>query len=180
MQPIQRQALRPEQKALGLRAEAMAFITAAASMEKPEDGPVLSTKHILLCHAIELILKAYVASRGDHDSLLEFGHDLEKTLRRATQLGYRPSDARTEALVEWLTQFHITADRHGRRAWIVHPLACEAIAIVKIMMNEIAPCLIAPRCASHAASNSATPVRPTLGCELPDPQQGLQVSMNPN
>jgi len=70
---------RPEQKALGLKAEAMAYITAAASLERADDGPILSTKHILLCHAIELILKAYVASRGDHEgSLLKVGHDLEK------------------------------------------------------------------------------------------------------
>src|SRR5215207_9726375 len=84
--------------ALGQKAEAKAFRAAAASIDDMSDG-IPCAKHILLCHAVELILKADLLSQGENQ---ERSRDLAQLLGQAKQLGYSPSDPRTDQVVERL------------------------------------------------------------------------------
>ena len=84
--------------ALGQKAEAKSILAAAASIDNMSDG-IPCPKHILLWHAAELILKADLLSQGENQ---ERSRDLAQLLGRAKQLGYSPSDPRTDQVVERL------------------------------------------------------------------------------
>src|SRR5215204_5432298 len=84
--------------ALGQKAEAKSILAAAASIDDMSDG-IPCPKHILLWHAAELILKADLLSQGENQ---ERSRDLAQLLGRAKQLGYSPSDPRTDQVVEQL------------------------------------------------------------------------------
>ena len=55
----------------------------------PEMPPLSRPRYFLLCHAIELALKAFLALHGESESdlRLKFGHDLKKVLKRAKEFG---------------------------------------------------------------------------------------------
>src|SRR5215204_4439860 len=93
----------PQLLALGQKAEARAFLAAALSIDNMSDG-IPCSKHILLCHAVELILKADLVSQGENQAR---GRDFAQLLGRAKQLGYSPSDQRTDQVVEWLRPLHM-------------------------------------------------------------------------
>jgi hypothetical protein len=59
-------------------------------------GPPNWPRYFLFCHAIELVLKAYIA-RADREitikKLKDVGHDLTKAYNKAIALGLRPMPA---------------------------------------------------------------------------------------
>lgn len=66
-------------------------------------------RYFLLCHAIRLVLRAYIASRRSltEDELKKsFGHDLTKLLDEASRLGLTVSPS-TESEIEKLTEAHV-------------------------------------------------------------------------
>ena len=66
-------------------------------------------RFFLLCHAIELVLKAYIASRRpitDDELKKRFGHDLTKLLDEAIRLGLNVSSS-AESEIEKLTEAHV-------------------------------------------------------------------------
>jgi hypothetical protein len=66
-------------------------------------------RYFLLCHAIRLVLRAYIASRRPftQDELKKtFGHDLTKLLNEASRLGLTISPS-TESEIEKLTEAHV-------------------------------------------------------------------------
>jgi HEPN domain-containing protein len=54
----------------------------------PAMPPLSWPRYFLLCHSIELALKAYLTLHGESESdLIKIGHDLKKLLRHARKLG---------------------------------------------------------------------------------------------
>ena len=81
------------------------YLKAARALENEQ--AIWSPRYFLLCHAIELILKSYLASHGaTQKELKDLGHNLLKTYARARKQGLIPSDARTAEVVRWLSPFH--------------------------------------------------------------------------
>ena len=65
-------------------------------------------RYFLLCHSIELALKAYISSHrpsSEEELIAKFGHDLTKLLDEAIKLGLKVS-ASTESEVHKLTEAH--------------------------------------------------------------------------
>jgi len=125
----------PQLLALGQKAEAKAFLAAAVSIDNMSDG-IPCSKHILLCHAVELILKADLLSQGEKQ---ERSRDLARLLGRAKKLGYSPSDQRTDQVVEWLRPLHMDVAHRCQR----HRRAIDALEVVTAMFDDIAPNVIA-------------------------------------
>jgi hypothetical protein len=73
----------------------------------PPTKPPYWPRYFLLCHAVELVLKAYIALRRDltQAELRDtFRHDLEKLLKEATRLGLTIKSSVRE--VEKLNEAH--------------------------------------------------------------------------
>ena len=139
--------------ALGQKAEAKAFLAAAASIDDMSDG-IPCPKHILLCHAVELILKADLMSQGENQ---ERSRDLAQLLGRAKELGYSPSDRRTDQVVERLRPLQkdfthrpqpVECQRHRR--------AIAALEVVTAMFDDIAPSVTARHHALLSSSKAST------------------------
>jgi hypothetical protein len=65
-------------------------------------------RYFLLCHAVELVLKAYIASRRpitEDEARKTFGHDLTKLLDEAIRLGLTISPS-AQSDIERLTEAH--------------------------------------------------------------------------
>jgi hypothetical protein len=97
------------------------------------DGPI----YHLLCHSIELTLKAYLAASGVPIKTLadRIGHDLERALRRAQKVGFFPPDGFSE-VVQWLAPYHRDHSfRYGRaHGYLTHP---EPSPVADIIANTI-------------------------------------------
>jgi|SRR6516225_12095013 len=81
----------------------------------PPTRPPYWPRYFLLCHAIELVVKAYLALHGFTQDQLQdnFGHDLKKLLDEADKLGLAISQsARSE--IKMLNEAH-------RRHWARYP-----------------------------------------------------------
>jgi hypothetical protein len=72
--------------------------------DPPPDWP----RYFLFCHAIELVLMAYLVQRGITLAELkgDFGHDLTLLFDKATDLGLRPSNPETRSHIQALTEAH--------------------------------------------------------------------------
>jgi hypothetical protein len=91
--------------AAAMLSDAKPYLKAARALENEQ--AIWSPRYFLLCHAIELILKSYLASRGaTQKELKDLGHNMLKTYARARKLGLTPSDARTTEIIRWLSPFH--------------------------------------------------------------------------
>jgi hypothetical protein len=88
----------------------------------------------LLCHAIELTLKAYLAASGVPITRLAnlIGHDLELAFRCAQKHGFTPSDARFWEVVQSLAPYHLDHSfRYGKpHGYVSHPEASKAAEII--------------------------------------------------
>src|SRR5215207_1781870 len=138
--------------ALGQKAEAKAFLAAAASIDDMSDG-IPCPKHILLCHAVELILKADLLSQGENQAR---GRDLAQLLGQAKQLGYRPSDQRTDQVVEWLRPLHMDLAHGSPIECRRHRRAIDALEVLTAMFDDIAPNVIARHHALLSSSKANT------------------------
>jgi hypothetical protein len=138
-QPAPKPRCRLQLMALGLKADAKACLTAAASIDNSTDGLAPLQQQLLLCHAIWFILKADLVSQGESEErLAQFGRDLAEMLGRARQLGYSPTDRRTDHIVGWLSSFHIDfAFRNQRITEISYPRASQALEVATAMIDDI-------------------------------------------
>jgi hypothetical protein len=67
---------------------AVQFQRAFGELPEPDFPPHDWPRYFMLCHAIELALKAYLAHKGaTYGQLKGFGHDLTELLTNATQKG---------------------------------------------------------------------------------------------
>ena len=65
----------------------------------PETPPFSWPRYFLLCHSIELTLKAYLALHGaSEDDLMDLGHDLKKLLKHVEKRGLKLTPETQEAI----------------------------------------------------------------------------------
>ena len=88
------------------------YVESARQLDALHGGIVrkwVSPIYQLLCHAIELTLKAYLAASGVPITTLanHIGHDLELAFRCAQKHGFTPSDGRFWEVVQLLAPYHL-------------------------------------------------------------------------
>jgi hypothetical protein len=97
-------------------------------------GPI----YHLLCHAIELTLKAYLAASGVPITTLanHIRHDLELAFGCAQKHGFTPPDAGFGEVVQWLAPYHRDHSfRYGKaHGYVTHP---EPSPVADIIANTI-------------------------------------------
>ena len=85
---------------------AIQFQRAFGELPEPDFPPHDWPRYFMLCHAIELALKAYLAHKGaTYGQLKGFGHDLRELLINATQKGLSLT-APTQRGIDILNQAH--------------------------------------------------------------------------
>src|SRR5262249_39379708 len=98
--------------------------------------------YFLLCHAMELALKAYLAASGVSAKTLrnEIRHDLEQGLRDAKSHGLAADD-RFQGLVSWLRLYHLDHSFRYRKAsgFVRYASAAEAADIIESTARAIEP-----------------------------------------
>ena len=110
------------------------------SKQKPS-ARYVPPKYFLLCQALELALKAYLAASGVRKKVLrnKIGHDLDVAFRRAEQFGFAPVDHRLKDLVDWLAPFHLDNFFRYRQGTgpLRLPSASESVEIILKTIDEI-------------------------------------------
>jgi hypothetical protein len=89
--------------------EARAFLESARRLDTAtrSSAHYAGPTYYLLCHGIELTLKAYLAASGVSERELHaLRHDLKRAMRRARKHGFVPADDRFPELVKWLAPYH--------------------------------------------------------------------------
>jgi hypothetical protein len=106
-----RKLKRPQLVASRLIVEAQVYIESSRRLDKACRnsarfwGPI----YFLLCHSIELALKAYLAASGVSEAKLrnELRHDIKRALRSARCHGFVPTDKRFPDIVRLLAPYHL-------------------------------------------------------------------------
>ena len=113
------------------------YVESARQLAALQGGLVrkwVSPIYQLLCHAIELTLKAYLAASGVPITTLanHIGHDLELAFRCAQKHGFTPSDAGFWEVVQSLAPYHLDHSfRYGKRhGSVTHPEPSKAAEII--------------------------------------------------
>jgi hypothetical protein len=94
--------------AVGYLTDAEAYTKAAVELNRLDRKGMTSPTYFLLCHAMELLFKAYIlASGGDAKGLRKQAvqHNLSELHKRAQQLNL-PTDDKAEAVVKMLAPYH--------------------------------------------------------------------------
>jgi hypothetical protein len=128
--------------AVSLLSDAKGFLKAGQTLAAQ---PTLSLPlYFVLCQAIELILKSYLASFGATETELrkEVGHKLLRAYSRARKKGFSPSDARIPEIIRWMSPFHedfffrYRGIGHGR---VQLPVPNEFADVVSTLVRQIEP-----------------------------------------
>ena len=113
------------------------YVESARQLAALQGGLVrkwVSPIYQLLCHAIELTLKAYLAASGVPITTLanHIGHDLELAFRCAQKHGFTPSDAGFWEVVQSLAPYHLDHSfRYGKpHGSVTHPEPSKAAEII--------------------------------------------------
>jgi hypothetical protein len=97
-------AFEPRHVAMWTRHKAVGYLQAADQIT-PDQG-TQEPKYFLYCHAIELVLKAYLLAKGQTErECVKLGHDIGGALRTAKPHGLVLSDLHT-GIVESLSREH--------------------------------------------------------------------------
>jgi hypothetical protein len=137
----------PQLLAIAFIQDARAFISDAETLlEANSQGtgasPFSAPTYYLLCHAMELALKGYLASSGVPKNKLQFkiGHDLEKALSQAQKRGFVPADDRFAELIEWLGPFHLDHSFRYRKTGLLRlPAPAIAVEVIKATIAGLEP-----------------------------------------
>jgi len=137
----------PQLLAIGFIQDARAFISDAetlleANIQGTGASPFSAPTYYLLCHAMELALKGYLASSGVSKSKLQYkiGHDLEKALSLAQERGFVPADDRFVELVEWLGPSHLDHSFRYRKTGLLRlPALTVAVEAIKATIEGLEP-----------------------------------------
>jgi hypothetical protein len=87
--------------------EARAYLTAADILICDASPGTNQPAYFLMCHALELMLKAYIMARGgSYEEVVDLGHDLQKAHARAESLGLPVEGEQTPILIQRLSEFH--------------------------------------------------------------------------
>jgi HEPN domain-containing protein len=128
--------------AIGLGQDARKYLDAAAHLDLADDAythAFAPPTYFLICHSIELALKAYLASHGlDERRLMRIGHRLERALEEAKKAAFSPAGNRFEELVQWLAPYHAEHSfRYRQLGYFRLPNARESIDIVEPVIDYV-------------------------------------------
>ena len=102
---------RPQLLACRLIEEAQVYIESSRRLNKASRNSARfwNPTYFLLCHSIELALKAYLAASGVSEAKLrkELRHDIRLALRLARRHGFAPTDRRFPDIVKLLAPYHL-------------------------------------------------------------------------
>ena len=133
----------PQLLAIGLIQDAQTYLDSARLLSKEVGSAVrfFPPIYFLLCQAMELVLKAYLAASGVPNRTLreEIGHNLDLGFRHGREHGFDPADARFPELVRWLGPFHLDHSFRYRKSGrlLQLPLASEAAEIIGNTLGPI-------------------------------------------
>lgn len=131
----------PHLLAVSLLSDTKGYLKAAQTLARE---PTLSLPlYFLLCHAIELILKSYLASQGATEKeLKKIGHGLLRAYGRAQKKGFSPSDTRVPRIISWMTPFHedfFFRYRGTGHGCIQLPAPSDLVDVVSSLVRQIDP-----------------------------------------
>lgn len=107
--------------------------------------PTLSLPlYFVLSHAIELILKSYLASHGATEKQLrsEVGHRLLRAYSRARKKGFTPADPRIPEIIRWMTPYHESyffRYRGTGHGYMQLPAPKDFVDVVDRLVRQIEP-----------------------------------------
>lgn len=119
--------------------DAEGYLSAARQLD--EHAGQFSPKYFLLCHAIELALKAFIlAMGGTEKETRKIKHDLTAAWSRAVALGLQPKNAEFSGIVERLAKPHKDYSfRYGKSWTHILPRSDLFEAAVSDLINDVTP-----------------------------------------
>ena len=136
----------PQLLAIGFIQDARSYVEGAEFLEAAKGGSVprlMAPTYYLLCHAIELALKAHLASCGVPKRKIRnrIGHDISLAFRFARRMFlFVPADNRFPTLVGWLSSYHLDHSfRYRKTGFVRLPLPSEAAEIISNTIGGIEP-----------------------------------------
>lgn len=131
----------PELLAVAFLTDADGYRAAAAALDESGKALHFSPRYFLLSHSIELALKAYILSSGGRGTEpKKLGHDLERALTRAKELGLSLTDRRIEQAIEWLAPSHKDMSfRYRQTGFKTLPELNELTELVSSLIDHVRP-----------------------------------------
>ena len=136
----------PQLLAIGLIYDAKAYVESARVLDGVHGNAPrsYSPTYFLLCHAMELLLKAYLSASGVSQKTLRdhrVRHNIEFLFRYARRFfSLTPADPRFPELVRWLAEYHLDHSfRYRKTGPRSLPLASEAAEIIDATVDGVEP-----------------------------------------
>jgi hypothetical protein len=133
-----------EYVAIGHITDVKSYLRAAQIIDGAEDNrdSLSAPIYFLLCHGIELVLKAYILAAGGTDAELrprKIRHQLGELRNRAIGLGYIPSE-KVSAVIDMLAPYHAAHSFRYRDPGIKsYPSTGNVIQSLEAMLVQIEP-----------------------------------------
>ncbi|MBR0823753.1 hypothetical protein [Bradyrhizobium liaoningense] len=130
----------------------------AANVLSQSDSDLFSPVYFLLCHGIELSLKAFILASGGNERELkkqDTRHHLDVLRDRARGLGYQPVNEKTDEVINMLAPYHQNHSfRYRDPGYKTFPVVTETIEVLASMLDEISP--VVWRRVRHRAQDKIT------------------------
>jgi hypothetical protein len=127
---------------IGYLTDAKAYLKAASALPH-DDISMFSPVYFLLCHGIELSLKAFIlVSGGTRRELMkqDIRHHLNVLRDRAYELGYQPANAKNAEVIDMLAPYHASHSfRYRDPGYATFPVITDTIEVLTSMLDEIGP-----------------------------------------
>jgi hypothetical protein len=129
---------------MGFLTDAKAYLKAANALPR-DDISLFTPVYFLLCHGIELSLKAFILASGGSERELrkqDIRHQLDKLRDRARALGYQPANAKTDEVIEMLAPYHANHSfRYRDPGYARWPVISDTVEVLTSMLDEVGPVL---------------------------------------
>ncbi|KLK92853.1 hypothetical protein AA309_12060 [Microvirga vignae] len=122
-----------------LHKAARSYIGAARKLEQGRQQ-FLSPRYFLLCHGLELGLKAFLAANGDRWSMLMgLGHDLNASYKRAqVEYGFQPAEPLLNKVIELMSPEHKKQlFRYPGTVWLELPGSDQCCDVIDGLLDQI-------------------------------------------
>jgi hypothetical protein len=127
---------------MGYLTDAKAYLKAGNALSQ-SDIELYSPVYFLLCHAIELSLKAFILASGGSERELkqqDTRHHLNVLRDRARALGYQSANEKTDEVIEMLVPYHSNHSfRYRDPGYASFPIIADTIEVLTSMLDEISP-----------------------------------------
>ena len=127
---------------MGYLTDAKAYLKAGNALSQ-SDVDMFSPVYFLLCHGIELSLKAFILASGGSEGELkkqDIRHHLNALRDRARALGYQPANKKTDEVIDMLAPYHSDHSfRYRDPGYKSFPIIADTIEVLASMLDEIGP-----------------------------------------